>query len=521
MAQLSSPARRVSGGLLRRVAATAVVICLFLLAVSFALREPLKNALRKEASEALEARFESRLQYRSFDIQFFPPGAVLQNVVFRQQKNPDLPPLIQIAQIRAEAGLGLLWFHPHVRHVQLDGLDIRIPTKRDREGGGHETPRKKPARFPFTISELTADSASVIMLRGPNEKPPLQFDIHHLRMQNVNLDEPADFEATLTNPRPTGEIQTSGQFGPWQADEPSLTPVRGRYDFSHANLADFKGIGGILSSQGKYDGVLQRIEVNGKTDTPDFYLSLAKHPVPLVTTFHAIVDGTNGNTALQQVSAKLGSSAFTARGEVSKFQDESGRRVLLETAMEQGRLEDVLRLSVRAAVPPLTGALRFQGKIDIPAGKEGVVEKLRLDGQFEVEAARFASLNIREKLRSLSRKGQGAPEDPSAGSSISNLRGRFTMEQARIHFSSLTFELEGASVNLAGTYGLTDEALDLHGQLYLDAKLSQTTTGAKAVLLKALDPFFRGRKGGSQIPIKITGTRSNPSFGLDLTGKKS
>ena len=332
---------------------------------------------------------------------------------------------------------------------------------------------------------------------------------------------PADFQAVLTNPRPTGEIQTSGQFGPWQADEPSLTPVRGLYYFSRANLADFKGIGGILASQGKYDGVLERIEVDGKTSTPGFFLRLAQHPMLLAMTFHAIVDGTNGNTALQLVNAKLGSSAFTARGEVSKFQDDSDRRVLLEAAMDQGRLEDVLRLCVKADVPPLTGALRFHSKIDLPAGKEDVVENLRLDGQFEVQAARFASLNIREKLRSLSRKGQGAPEDVSAGSSISNLRGRFTMEHATIHFSNLTFELEGASVNLAGTYRLTDEVLDLHGQLYLDAKLSQTTTGAKAVLLKALDPLFRSRKGGSQIPIKITGTRSSPSFGLDLAGKKS
>jgi hypothetical protein len=51
--------------------------------------------------------------------------------------------------------------------------------------------------------------------------------------------------------------------------------------------------------------------------------------------------------------------------------------------------------------------------------------------------------------------------------------------------------------------------------MLMDAKLSQTQTGVKALLLKAVDPFFR-KNGTSQLPIKIGGTRSDPSFGLDM-----
>jgi hypothetical protein len=49
----------------------------------------------------------------------------------------------------------------------------------------------------------------------------------------------------------------------------------------------------------------------------------------------------------------------------------------------------------------------------------------------------------------------------------------------------------------------------------LDAKLSQTTTGVKSFLLKAVDPFFKGKNGGTDIPFKITGTKDHPVFGLD------
>jgi len=76
----------------------------------------------------------------------------------------------------------------------------------------------------------------------------------------------------------------------------------------------------------------------------------------------------------------------------------------------------------------------------------------------------------------------------------------------------------GAAVELAGTYGLKTEQLDFHGKLHLDAKLSQITTGVKSFLLKPFDPFFR-KNGETVIPIKVTGSKDKPSFGLDFHHK--
>lgn len=86
-------------------------------------------------------------------------------------------------------------------------------------------------------------------------------------------------------------------------------------------------------------------------------------------------------------------------------------------------------------------------------------------------------------------------------------------------FRDLTFGVTGATVELAGTYGLRDEKLDFHGTLRLDAKLSQTITGFKSFLLKPFDPFFR-KNGMTVLPIKVTGTRAQPEFGLELRRKK-
>jgi hypothetical protein len=81
----------------------------------------------------------------------------------------------------------------------------------------------------------------------------------------------------------------------------------------------------------------------------------------------------------------------------------------------------------------------------------------------------------------------------------------------------VSFDVPGARVELAGAYGLKPETLDFKGQLLLDAKVSQTTTGWRSMVLKVVDPLFKQKDGsGSAIPIKISGSRSAPAFGLDV-----
>jgi hypothetical protein len=45
----------------------------------------------------------------------------------------------------------------------------------------------------------------------------------------------------------------------------------------------------------------------------------------------------------------------------------------------------------------------------------------------------------------------------------------------------------GAIVELSDQYSLTREILAFHGSLYMDAKVSQTTTGWKSLMLKVVD----------------------------------
>ena len=77
------------------------------------------------------------------------------------------------------------------------------------------------------------------------------------------------------------------------------------------------------------------------------------------------------------------------------------------------------------------------------------------------------------------------------------------------------FDVPGALVQLAGNYIFETEAIDFHGQLRLQAKLSQTQSGWKRIVLKPVDPFFSKEGAGTLLKIQVVGTRSAPQFGLD------
>jgi hypothetical protein len=107
-----------------------------------------------------------------------------------------------------------------------------------------------------------------------------------------------------------------------------------------------------------------------------------------------------------------------------------------------------------------------------------------------------------------------------AGDTASDFAGHFTLENGKATFSQLSFFVPGASVNLHGSFDLDSQALDFRGDLHMQAELSEMTSGVKSFFAKLVQPLFKGKsgKGKTDIPIKITGTRKDPKFGLD-TGK--
>ena len=163
----------------------------------------------------------------------------------------------------------------------------------------------------------------------------------------------------------------------------------------------------------------------------------------------------------------------------------------------------------------MEGMIHMKSSIDIPPLTGTVKEKLRLDGTFDVQDARFLKSAIQDQIDQLSRRGQGQPKNQEIDEVISKMEGAFHLENQVMTFRSLAFEVQGAAVSVTGNYDMGSDTLDFHGALKLDAKLSQTVTGWKRWLLKPADPFFAKNGAGTFLKIKIEGDAHHPKFGLD------
>jgi hypothetical protein len=496
--------------------AVAVIVTMYAVAPT------LRRVARVRTETYLSERFKSTVEFTGFQVSLYPRiHIVINGLVMRHRGRTDIPPLIQISALAMDANFtSLLSSHPIVSQVTLGGLRINTPP---REAGDkpliQATDADLSRKFPVTIVHTTADQAMITILRRDGKRPK-QFEIHRLEMNNFNFTNAAFFHALLTNPVPRGEILCEGQFGPWQANDPSQTPVTAKYMFSNADLGTLKGLRGTLSSEGRFSGPLDYLKVEGRTEVPDFALRTSDHPIALHTDFQAIVDGTNGNTYLNLVTSKFAHTTLVTKGEVvDRYPNVKGRTIVMDTTSNSGRVEDLLLLAVKANPPVMNGSAKLKAKILIPEGNSDLIERLRIDGQFGVAEAEFASDATQQKINSLSRRSQGKPRDVDL-TAVSELQGAFKVDKGDVTFSRLGFSIPGAEIALAGSYSIDSGQLDFRGKLTMQAKLSQTVTGVKSFFLKAVDPFFKDKNGkGSVLPIKITGTKDHPSFGLDRSGR--
>ncbi len=488
--------------------------------------------IRQQAIDYLSKRFESQVEVGrlSVDIPRVPPLKLLftkgrgvlaqvtgEDIVMRHRGRRDVPPMFAIKHFHFDVDLGRV-FDPakSVALIHLDHMEIHIPPKGERPdlgGGGDAGP--EPEGESMTSEVLIervaiADSKLVILPRNKDRKP-LEFELHKVILDSVQTQESMNYDATLTNAKPPGLILAKGQFGPWNAGSPSDTRLAGKYDFKDADLGVFKQIAGKLQSKGTFQGTLGAVNARGVADVPDFRLRMAGNPLFLHTEFETLVDGTNGNTVLKPVRATLNTTAFTTSGAVLKHEGDHRRTIELRVRMPDGELMDLLRLAMKAK-PMMAGRIDMTAKVLIPPLEGRVKEKLVLDGRFKIRKGQFLRDAVQDKIDSLSRRGQGQPKNEAIDSVFSGMSGTFHLEDQNIRFNSLTFEVPGANVDIAGSYDLEADALDFAGSLRLKARVSQTMTGWKRWLLKPVDPLFAKNGAGTFLKIKVNGSSKEPKF---------
>lgn len=486
----------------------------------------LEPRLHKWVSDELSASLESEIQLGAVHLNWLPLRLDARDLTVRHHGRTDIAPLMVVTSFTVDLRPTDLWSST-VDRVTVDGLEINIPPKdldtgkrpipRPGRGGSNDRAQSGDAKSGgLVVRHLIAKNTRLAVVPRESGKNAKVWDIFELDMKDLRANESATFTAALINPIPYGRIESSGKFGPWQSNDPGASPLSGEYTFA-ANLGTINGLAGQLSASGAMGGILDQISTKGEAHVPDFKLTeLDGRSLPLNTSYDAVVNGTKGDVELTRVDITLGRSKLHARGTVLGTKGLKGKRVAVNVTSKNADLGELLQFVSKAGPPPADGILVIDAALDLPQGKEPVLDRVALEGSVRAERVKFANDVVQDKIDELSRRGQGRPGDTSIDEVASRMITQFTLKKGVFTYSALSFNVQGAKVELAGTHSIKSKAVDLKGVVLLNATVSNTVTGYKSWLLKPFDPLFRKNGAGTRLVITVAGSQDHPKVGLDI-----
>jgi hypothetical protein len=478
----------------------------------------------------LETVFASKITVGRYHRTYFPhPGFVADGLTLRRNNAQNLPPIGSTRQLIVQGTwLDLLLLRQRVRLVDVTGLRVVIPPVGS-AANHQDFPPGSSADFAgpsTTVEQLHIHESELDILRTNGGR--YAFPIRDLSIRNLRSGQTISYVVDMQNAMPSGRIRAHGSFGPLTPANLGGTPLSGDFSFARVNLGDLGSLHGTLSATGHFSGTLAAIEAQASSETPDFAVGSGT-PTDAAGTVQATIDGLNANIVLHQIEAKIGTTKVEVGGQIVG----SPKVTDVEIAVTRGRAEDLLRPFVRSA-PPVTGVVWLKTHAHVAAGGNGAkfLDRLQMDGGFNVPAERLTNHSTETELSSFSQRAQGSAGkspaaqgaalvgDPQQPDVLSSLEGTVSVRRGVMSTERLTFKVPGVAAELKGTYRLQDGTVHMVGNLTMDTDLSHVTTGFKSMLLKPLAPFFKRKSAGAVIPIAITGKPNQYKVGQDLLHDK-
>ena len=477
----------------------------------------------REIHPLLEDVFGCQVKIASYHRTYLPhPGFVATGITLTRKSAPGQPPFGTVETLFVQGAWDdLLLLHSRVRLVDMTRLHIALPPV-----GSRAMREDFP---PGSASGFTGPDDAVGGLRLHNSlfevqrqnKPSLRFTVRELEIRNLKKHEPMHYALQMENPIPDGSIQASGSFGPLNAGNVGATNISGAFTFNRVKLSDVGKLHGTLSSSGRFSGPLGAIEADASSQTPAFAVDNGK-ATSVSGTIHCIVNGLNGDVIIPDVEVASGRTTVRAHGQVAG----SPKITNLDIAVDRGRAEDVLRPFIKSQVPIL-GPVVLHGHAYIgPTGKP-FLERLRVEGHFDVPQERLTNRSKEQDLSSFSERAQSkkqpeqkADDQKAVPDALSSLAGPAVIAHGIISSQGLVFKVPGVEANLRGTFTIKGEVMHLTGNLSMQTDISHTTTGFKSILLKPFAPLFEKHHKGAVIPVAVVGIGGDYHVTQDLTHTK-
>ncbi len=204
------------------IAILVVVIALSGVGIVVSLRA-LEPRLHEWVASNLSKSLQSEVELGEVHLSWMPLRLYGRNLTVRHHGRTDIPPLLVVSSFTVDLKPTELWSST-VERVLVDGLEISIPPK-DTETGKRPLPGASGGKQKegdegsgFVVRHLRATNTRLAVVPRNSNKNPKVWDIYELDISNLKAREAATFTASLINPIPYGQIEASGQFGPWQSE---------------------------------------------------------------------------------------------------------------------------------------------------------------------------------------------------------------------------------------------------------------------------------------------------------------
>lgn len=502
-------------------------VALLLVAAGILLARRLQPILRARLLHTFQQRFNSPVTLDDVQVhydgglQVDGRGLTVQSVL-NGVAGDAAHPMLRVQEFHFHLGLlAAVSRSPRIHHVRIRGVQLELPS-------APATKRSGPDPTPGVDLEYAeVDDAHIRFATSRPDAAPFVFDLPHLAFRGVSRSRPIRFHAVVDNGPPIGISTSDGTIGPWDFDDPRLTPLQGSFAFHDKDMSSVRGLRGKLNLSGKYDGTVGAMHAVATATHSGFALDVSSHPADLVMSFDATMLAAQSTIRVQRLQGTFGHTTFVGSGEAVKDRTAQSFGWTMDTDAPHARLEDVLAFASPMAPPMLQGNLQFQTRLRMRAGPERVLRKLSFDkGTVAVTDATISNARLQQMLNGLAERAQGDPHAAAPGRAeavSARIAGTASLRNAVLHLPHVAVTLPGSQSALHGDYFLESSRYDLSGTVATEAKLSHMTGGVKHFLLKPFDHLLghsQPNGSGATLPLHISGIGNDARVQVRVAGMK-
>lgn len=345
----------------------------------------------------------------------------------------------------------------------------------------------------LTVAKLNVNDGRLTVSRADSTEPKRVYSDVNIEVTNFSFT--SSFPFSMSANLPTGgTMKLTGNAGPINAEDASLTPLQAKISVQKMNLATSgfidpaAGIGGLADLNGTVTSNGHQAKAQGTLTAAGLKVSQKGQPAgrPVDVKFAVVDDLVKQTGDIQQCDVSMGKAVAHLTGTF----DTHGKVTAVNLKLNGPNMPvDDLQAMLPAVgvILPKNAALKG-GDLDVNMNSAGPVDKLVTTGNVKLQNTQLANFNLGQKM-----------------AAIAALAGKSTGNDTTIqNFSS---DVKNSPAGTAATnINLTVPAIGV-------------LTGAGTVSPSNELAFkMNAAVAGAGIPFGITGTTSDPKFTPDVKG---